>query len=115
MSDLNLTDAARKMITADVNAEGTAAKRFKAYVTEASVTLDTVSDHVAEFRAAFVAKNKNATGDEIKAYATLVRNRMNRALGKDTNAATQATALITSLGVKSTLAEVTAAWKAAQK
>lgn len=114
MTDINLTPAAIRIVKSDVTAFKTDGKRYAAYVAEMNVTLDTVADHVAAFRDAFKASNKNATGDDVKAYATKVRNGLNRTLGKSTNK-TEPTALVTSLGVSSSLDDVIAAWKAAQK
>ena len=65
---ITLTDEARRIIKADIRAFKADRVRYAAYV--------------AEFRNAFKAANKSATGDDIKAYATKVRNGLNYQLGK---------------------------------
>lgn len=109
-----LTPAAVKIVKSDVTAFKTDGKRYASYIAEMDVTLDTVADHVAAFRDAFKASNPKADGDTVKAYATKVRNGLNRTLGKSSGDKTEPTALVTSLGVKSSLEDVVAAWKAAQ-
>lgn len=115
MTEITLTAAATDLIKADVSSFKADGKRYAAYVAEMNVTLDTVADHVAMFRTAFKSArgNKDVTGDGVKAYATKVRNGLNRQLGKSTEKA-ESTALITALGAAATLEEVTAAWEDAQ-
>lgn len=113
MSEIILTDAAAALVKADVSAFKRDGKRYSDYISEMGVTLETVSDHVAIFRSAFKAATPKADGEQVKAYATKVRNGLNYNLGKS-GTTTVATALLTSLGVKATKAEVIAAWQAAQ-
>lgn len=112
-STLTLTDAATALIKSDVRAFKSDGKRYAAYVTEMSVTADTVAAHVALFRDEFKAMTKGATPDQIKAYATKVRNGLNYHVSGPRTPKV-ATALLTSLGVHATLEQVTEAWKAAQ-
>lgn len=108
-----LTAAAQTIVKADVAAFKRDVKRYADYCTEMQVTVETVAEHVAAFRDAYKAANPKADGEMVKAYATKVRNGLNRNV-TDKAPKAEATALITSLGAKATLAEVTAAWKAAQ-
>ena len=82
MSDITLTEAATKMVAADVRAFRADAKRYAEYVAEMKVTAETVKEHVAVFRTAFKAANKDATPEQIKAYATKVRNGLTYHVGK---------------------------------
>ena len=115
MTEINLTPAAIQIVKADVSSFKADRVRYAAYVAEMSVTTDTVADHVAIFRDAFKAArgNKDVDGATVKAYATKVRNGLNYQLGKDATK-NEPTALITALGAKASLADVTAAWHAAQ-
>lgn len=115
MTELVISQVARDIIIADVRADKREVMRHAAYCRETGLALADVAAHVALFREEYKRLNKNADGDAVKAYATKVRNGLNRALGKTSGEAKEATALITSLGVASTLEEVTAAWRAAQK
>lgn len=80
MSDVNVTPAALVIIRADVTAHGKGESRYARYVRIAAVTHETRNDHVAAFRNEFKAQNPDATGDQVKAYATLVRNGLTRHL-----------------------------------
>lgn len=84
MSEIILTESATKIIASDVRSFRADTKRYAEYVAEMKVTADTVKDHVAAFRDAFKAANPKATGDEIKAYATKVRNGLNRNVDQET-------------------------------
>jgi len=112
---IELTTAASALVHADVLAFKADKRRYADYIREMNVTLDTVADHVAIFRDAYKAArgNKNVSGDEVKAYATKVRNGLNYNLGKTSEKA-EGTELVTALGAKSTLEEVIAAWEAKQ-
>ena len=99
MTEINLTPAAVKIVKSDVTAFKTDGKRYAAYVAEMDVTLETVADHVAAFRAQFKASNPKADGDAVKAYATKVRNGLNRTLGKSTSKADRAGWFLTTEGV----------------
>lgn len=81
---ITLTETAKDLIRKDVNTFRTDKVRYAAYVAEMSVTPETVAAHVAEFRNAFKAKFPKAGGDEVKAYATKVRNGLNYQVGKAT-------------------------------
>ena len=83
-TEVVFTPAAAKIVKSDVTAFKSDGKRYASYVTEMDVTLETVADHVAAFRNAFKASNPKADGDTVKAYATKVRNGLNRQLGKST-------------------------------
>lgn len=138
---INLTAAALVIVKADVSSARKDGLRYAEYVAEMSVTLSTVADHVGAFRdeykratatalktaqrkaakdgnaenlAALAIAESNASGDAVKAYATKVRNGLNRTLGKGSGDKSEPTALITTLGKAATLEQVTAAWKAAQ-
>jgi hypothetical protein len=80
---ITLSDKAVRLIKSDVTAFKSDGKRYAEYVTEMNVTRDTVAEHVALFRDAFKAATKNASGDQIKAYATKVRNGLNYHCDKD--------------------------------
>lgn len=82
MSDFTLTESANKIIASDVRAFRADGKRYAAYIAEMGVTTETVAEHVAAFRNAFRAAYKSAESDEVKAYATKVRNGLNYHLGK---------------------------------
>lgn len=84
MSENNivLTELAASLIKSDVAAFKRDGKRYADYVVEMEVTPETVAAHVAMFRDAFKKSNPRADGDEIKAYATKVRNGLNRWAGK---------------------------------
>lgn len=69
-----LTPAASAIVKADVSAFKRDGKRYSDYVAEMSVTAENLPEHVAAFRDAFKAASPKATGDQIKAYATKVRN-----------------------------------------
>jgi hypothetical protein len=114
MTEIQLTDAAAALVKADVSSFKADKRRYAAYIAEMDVTLDTVADHVSIFREAFKASrgNSEVSGDEVKAYATKVRNGLNYNLGK-TATKSEATALLTSLGEQSTREEVLAAWEEA--
>lgn len=71
---INLTDTAAALVKADIAAFKRDGKRYAEYVTEMNVTHDTLAEHVKIFREAFKAACPKATGDQIKAYATKVRN-----------------------------------------
>lgn len=90
---------------------------YSRYISDHGVTLDTVSDHVAAL-ADLAISSKVLDGDDkvaVKGFKNRVRNGLNSNLGKVSPSKVEPTALITTLGAKATLAEVTAAWKAAQK
>lgn len=112
---ITLTDVAAALVKADVSAYKADKVRYAKYISEMSVTLDTVAAHVAIFRDAYKASrgNKNVSPEDVKAYATKVRNGLNYNLNKVAAKATP-TALITSLGADSPLESVVAAWHAAQ-
>lgn len=84
MTDQNitLTDAAAALIKADVSAFKKDRKRYADYVAEMEVTAETVAAHVALFREAYKTSLPKAHGDEVKAYATKVRNGLNYWVGK---------------------------------
>lgn len=98
-AELNISPAAAKIIVADVRAFKADGKRYAQYVTEAQVTLDTVAAHVAVFREAFKSANPKADGDAVKAYATKVRNGLNRQLGKATERSVREHWLLTTDGL----------------
>lgn len=79
---ITLTDAAAALIKADVAAFKKDRKRYADYVAEMEVTAETVADHVALFRQAYKAALPKAHADEIRAYATKVRNGINYWVGK---------------------------------
>lgn len=79
---ITLTPAAEKIVASDVRAFKADKKRYADYIAEMGVKTETVAEHVAMFRNAYKAATKNATGDEVKAYATKVRNGLNYHLGK---------------------------------
>lgn len=79
---ITLTDAAAALIKADVNAFKKDRKRYADYVAEMEVTAETVAAHVALFRDAYRAALPKAHGDEVKAYATKVRNGLNYWVGR---------------------------------
>lgn len=108
-----LSDAAARLVKSDVTAFKSDGKRYAAYIAEMGVTLDTVAAHVAIFREAFKASTKSATPEQVKAYATKVRNGLNYNLGK-TSTKSEPTALLTGLGVAADLEDVIAAWHASQ-
>lgn len=99
-NQITLTDNAVKIVKADVAAFKRDGKRYADYIAEMNVTLDTVADHVAMFRNAYKAANKNATGDEIKAYATKVRNGLNHNLGKKSSKGGTSDKYVTAEGLK---------------
>lgn len=123
MTEIFITEAARKIIAADVTAHTKAMIRHAEYVRETGIGLDEVADHVALFRDAYrgwatdnleaaeaalaeaITKHdekatkprakavekaeaahaeavEKASGPAVKAYATKVRNGLNRALNK---------------------------------
>lgn len=79
---ITLTDTAAALIKADVAAFKKDRKRYSDYVAEMEVSAETVADHVALFREAYKAALPKASKDEIKAYATKVRNGLNYWVGK---------------------------------
>lgn len=84
---VTFTPAAAAMVKEEVSSFKRDNRRHANYVaematTDTPVTTETVAAHVAAFREAFKAANKNATGDEIKAFGTKVRNGLNRVIGK---------------------------------
>lgn len=134
MTEIFITEAARKIIAADVTAHTKAMLRHAEYVRETGIGLDEVADHVALFRDAYrgwatdnleaaeatlteatakhdekatkastkaVEKAKaahaeaieKASGPAVKAYATKVRNGLNRALNKPKKDAKEADVL----------------------
>lgn len=113
MTDITFTPAAALIVKEEISSFKRDGKRHVNYVAEMNVTVETVADHVAAFREAYKAANKNATGDEVKAFATKIRNGLNRVLDKQSEKS-EPTALVTTLGAKSSLDDVIAAWKAAQ-
>lgn len=115
---VTFTPAAAAMVKEEVSSFKRDNRRHANYVAEMAdtatpVTAETVAAHVAAFRDAYKAANKNASGDDVKAFATKVRNGLNRVIGKQAEKS-EPTALVTALGAKSTRAEVIAAWEAAQ-
>lgn len=84
---LTLSEAARSLILADVRAFKRDGKRYSDYVVECEVTYDNVAEHVAEFRNTYKATYPNASGEEVKAYATKVRNGLKYWLGKESKPA----------------------------
>lgn len=81
-NNITLTDAAAALIKADVAAFKKDRKRYSDYVAEMEVSAEDVADHVALFREAYKAALPKASKDEIKAYATKVRNGLNYWVGK---------------------------------
>lgn len=115
---LNLTDEARSIIKADVNAFLRDNKRYADYVVEMEVTPDTLPDHVAAFRDAFKAARPKADAPEVKAYATKVRNGLRYWVGKGASTRTVSTKYVTALGLKDAdreafLSKCAAEWDAA--
>lgn len=80
-----LTPAALALVK-DASANGRKDGRIAdAYVVEMGVTVETVAEHVAIFRDHFrdsFPKTAPANPADVKAYATLWRNRLNRVVGK---------------------------------
>jgi hypothetical protein len=96
------------------------AKVYTSYIEANGVTLDTVKEHVdALADLAYPGVKADGRADKgTKSYLkhtfkAQVRNGLNRNLGKESEKS-EATALITALGAKSTKEEVLAAWEAAQ-
>lgn len=115
---INLTDAAQTIITADVRAFKRDGKRYFDYVTEMSVTVENLPEHVAAFRDAFKAMCPNADGAAIKAYATKVRNGLRYHLAVDVDETEETEEekvqnLLTKAGIAASLEDVMAAWHAA--
>lgn len=79
---ITLTDAAQALIKADVASFKKDRKRYSDYVVEMEVTAETVPAHVALFREAYKVALPKANKDEVKAYATKVRNGLNYWVGK---------------------------------
>lgn len=77
-----LTELAGKLIAQDVSAFKRDRKRYSDYVAEMEVLAEDVATHVALFRDAYRAAFPKAPGDEVKAYATKVRNGLNYWVGK---------------------------------
>lgn len=77
-----LTDAALLIIQADARAFKKDRKRYADYVSEMEVATEDVAYHVGLFRTEYKALYPKATADEIKAYATKVRNGLNYWTGK---------------------------------
>jgi hypothetical protein len=98
---ITLSDTATKIVRADVRAFKADGKRYADYIAEMNVTLDTVAEHVALFRSEFKAMTKSATPEQVKAYATKVRNGLNYNLGKQSGTADAPVYLLTAQGVKS--------------
>lgn len=101
MNEINLTDKAASIVKADVSSFKSDKVRYADYAAEMGVTLETVAAHVAIFREAFKSSrgNKNVSADEVKAYATKVRNGLNRTLGKSTTVADRQHYYLTTEGV----------------
>lgn len=82
MSNIILTNVALSIVTDSVARCWTTALAerneskvdYGTYVKDMAVTNDSLPAHVKVFREAFKAAHKRATGSEIKAYATKVRN-----------------------------------------
>lgn len=83
-TQITLTDTAAAIVKSDIGAFTRDGKRYADYVAEMSVTTETVAAHVAMFREAFKAAKPKASGDDVKAYATKVRNGLNRHVVKAT-------------------------------
>lgn len=94
----------------------TTPKAYDKYISEHGVTVETVGEHVkaladlSESIRPFAADGR----DSRKNFCNTVRNGLNTHLGKVVPSKS-ATALLTSLGVKATLEQVTSAWHAAQQ
>lgn len=119
MSEIILTDAATALIKSDVSAFKRDRTRYSKYVAEMNVTADTVADHVAIFRNTYKSMHPKASGDEIKAYATKVRNGLNYWVKKsDPSAKRDDSKFVTAVGLKcddreAFLAKCLAEWDAA--
>lgn len=82
MTSITLSTLAASVVSESVRLgwKSTLAERAEAkidygsYVKDMGVTNDTLPEHVKVFREAFKAAHNKATGSEIKAYATKVRN-----------------------------------------
>lgn len=115
---LSLTPAAVALIKADVRAFSRDVKRYADYCREMNVTREAVAEHVAAFRDAYRTANPKADGDAVKAYATKVRNGLNRNVvgddGDGGEAGEVVVNLLTRAGLKASLEDVIAAWEAAQ-
>lgn len=94
-----LTDAAAALIHKDVLSFKADRKRYAEYVAEMHVTTETVAAHVALFRDAYRAALPKAGGDEVKAYATKVRNGLNYQVGKQSPEQSDVTNLLTADGL----------------
>lgn len=79
---LFVTEAAAALIHKDVLSFKADRKRYAEYVAEMNVTTETVAAHVALFRDAYRTAMPKASGDEVKAYSTKVRNGLNYQVGK---------------------------------
>ena len=113
-SDDSTATALVATIKGAVNGSG----KYSAYVAAHNVTRETVKDHAAALAALAYPKDapfQKKDGDRTR-FGNAVQaagNGLRAALGKGEGSAK--VALITALGAKSTLEEVTAAWAAAQK
>lgn len=80
---LTISETATRIIASDVRAFKADKTRYSSYVAECEITSrEEVAAHVALFRDAYRTAYPKADGDEVKAYATKVRNGLNYWVGK---------------------------------
>lgn len=115
---LTTDDVTAKALVDVVKSSVNGAGKYSAYVKAHNVTRETVKDHAAAIAALVYPNDKPVQkvdgvrtrfGNAVQAAGAGLRT----ALGKGEGS--PKVALITTLGAKSTLEEVTAAWRAAQK
>lgn len=81
---VTLTADALVIVKSDCRAFKADGKRYASYVELMDVTTETVPEHVAAFRDTYRTMYPKASGDEVKAYATKVRNGLKYWTGKAT-------------------------------